>query len=351
MYKKLVSGIKLLRNIASIKLGRPKPIIAVWETTYRCNMRCCFCNEKNLLAEEMDTAEALQIINQLARLGTNVILLTGGEPTLREDIDRIMDAIRKSGMTSIFTTNGFNVKHRLNTILKADLIRVSVDGYGDVHDAVRGVPGAFDRVSEVVPLLVKARKKPMLVCVVTSMASRTNLGKLLEQARRWKVQVDLSMVTYSMRTGRMTPDEEKVSRIQKESRVGEEEFLDMLDEFQRVYPDVVANPSFYRRLIGSGGLGKRCRAMDVSLNIRPNGKVSIPCDAFTLFEISGSVEEMWSRMSKLTEIKEKLGEYGFCSYCYKRCIAFPSMMLNFRDLADLMGSYLPTIKSARRDKA
>ena len=344
MYKRLTGGLNLLRNIAGIRLGYPSPIIAVWETTYRCNMKCHFCNEKNLVVDEMDTRQAVNMIRQLDKLNTNVILLTGGEPTIREDIDTIMDSIRKSGMTSIFTTNGQSIKRHLKTLLKADLIRVSVDGYGEVHDKVRETPGAFAKIEEGVPLLVEAGKPPMLVCVVTSLANRENLRQLFQQAREWKVQIDFSMVTYSLRTEKVSGTSKKISEIQEECRIHEKDFLDMLYEFQKDYPDVLANPKFYKHLILSGGLGKRCKALDVSLNIRPNGRASIPCDAFALFELDGPMQEVWSKMQGYDEIKSKLGEYEFCHSCYKRCIAFPSMLIDFRNLIDLAASYFPTMK-------
>ncbi|MDD3905564.1 MAG: radical SAM protein [Candidatus Omnitrophica bacterium] len=342
--QKIKYGLKLLGNILAIKLGMPRPIIAVWETTYRCNMRCAFCNEKNMAAKEMDTPEAIRMIEELAEIGTNIILLTGGEPTLRNDIDAIMDAVKKSGMTSIFTTNGLNAKNRISAILKADMIRLSVDGYGDVHDAIRGTPGAFESVRELVPILVKAGKPPMIVCVATRAADRENLKKLFAQAREWGVQVDLSMVTYSMRTKITSEDAKEVSSIQQDSRLGEADFLDTLDEFKEMFPDVLANPGFYRRLITDGGLGTRCRALDVSLNIRPDGTVSIPCDAFTLFKLEGDKHDVWRRMRGLKDVREKLGKYEFCNACYKRCIAFPSMLLSIKNLLDLVKAYLPTVR-------
>lgn len=341
---RLVKGLKLLRNVTAIRMSRPRPIIAVWETTYRCNMNCCFCNEKNLITEEMDTRRALEMVKELDRLKTNVILLTGGEPTTRKDIDVIMDSIRKTGMTSIFTTNGLTIKKNLKTLLKADMIRLSVDGFGEVHDRIRGTQGAFQKISEGVPLLVEAGRPPMLVCVVTRLANFENLKRLFEQARRWKVQIDFSMVTYSLRTEKVSEGAKPISEIQKESRINEKEFLQMLDLFENEYPDVLANPGFYKHLIRSGGLGKKCRALDVSLNIRPSGRVSIPCDAFTLEELNGRMDENWARMRDCNDIRRRLGHFEFCKSCYKRCIAFPSMLLDFRNIVDLGKSYFPSIK-------
>lgn len=344
MFRKVKNVLRLLKNVVSIRCGRPYPIIAVWDTTYRCNMRCCFCNEKNLISKEMDTSAALNMIAQLAKLKTSVLLLTGGEPTLRRDIDIIMTQIKNSGMSSIFTTNGSTIRQNLKSLVKADMVRLSVDGYGHVHDTIRGAPGAFKKISEGVPLLVDAGKPPMLICVVTTKVDRDNLRKLFDQARTWGVQVDLSMVTYSRRTDISSKDKENFSQNQKENRIRKEDFLLLLDEFEKDYSDVIANPKFYRKIIENGGLGKACRAMDVALSIKPDGRVAVPCDAFTLRMLEGSMQDIWGQIQTMNDIKNKLGEYGFCSYCYKRCIAFPSMLLNFKNLVDLISSYLPSIK-------
>jgi MoaA/NifB/PqqE/SkfB family radical SAM enzyme len=344
MLKKIIDLVKLVKNISCIKLGFPRPIIAVWEVTYGCNMRCVFCNEKNLIAEEMNTSEALVMIERLRRLKTNIILLTGGEPTIRDDIGILVDAIKKSGLTLIFTTNGLTIKKNLATLVKADLIRLSVDGYGHIHDQIRGVPGAFKKIEEGVPLLIKAGKPPMLVCVVTNIANRDNLRQLFLKAREWGVQIDFSMVTYSSKTEKAINELNAISEIQKNCRISEEEFLKMLEEFKNDFPDVLANPRFYKHLIMSGGLGKKCRALDVSLNIRPNGHISIPCDAYTLKELEGDIRDSWSKMQQLKDVKAKVGEYYFCKKCYKRCIAFPSMFLSFNNFVDLSRSYFPSLK-------
>lgn len=344
MLKKIIALIKLFKNIACIKLGFPRPIIAVWEVTYRCNMRCVFCNEKNLIAEEMNTSEALVMIQRLSKLKTNIVLLTGGEPTMRGDIGILVDAIKKCGLTLIFTTNGLTIRENLSILVKADLIRLSVDGYGHIHDQIRGVPGAFKKIEEGVRLLVKAGKPPMLVCVVTTTANRDNLRQLFLRAREWGVQIDFSMVTYSLKTEKNLNESNAISELQEKSRVNEEEFLEMLEEFRNNFSDVLANPRFYKHLITSGGLGKRCRALDVSLNVRPNGHISIPCDAYTITELEGDVCDNWWKMQQLKDVKAEVGEYFFCKKCYKRCIAFPSMLLSFNNFADLLKAYSPSLK-------
>jgi MoaA/NifB/PqqE/SkfB family radical SAM enzyme len=344
---RLSTGLRLLENVVRTRLGRPRPIVALWELTYRCNMGCDFCNEKNLVSPELDTPRALQLIAELAQLRTCMVLLTGGEPTLRKDFDVLMGAIAESGLGSILCTNGSNVTRKLDAVLKADLIRVSVDGYGEFHDRIRAAPGAFDKIRECVPRLLRAGKPPMLVTVVTSQTPRENLRRLLAQARDWGVQVDLSIVVHSMRTAPSSERTHLPTVNQQRNRLAAPAFLELLSECELDYPDVLANPGFYRTLLSEGGLGKRCRALDVSLNIKPDGTVSLPCDAFALERLAGDLPQIWAKMQTLHEMKAGLGSYAFCKDCYKRCIAFPSLLLDFEHLADLLYSYLPTLAPRR----
>ncbi len=346
-YRRLLGAVRLLKTIAGTRIGRSKPMLAVWETTYRCNMRCSFCNEQDFSMPELNTEQALDLVRQLGELGTNIILLTGGEPTLRPDFPAIMRAIAESGMTCILCTNGSHIAAHWNAVLKADLLRISVDGHGEAHDRIRGSPGAFARISECVPRLVAAGHAPMLATVVTTGTSAENLHRLLRQARAWGVQVELSMVVYSRRTAALTDETEFSSPRQRLHRLGEADLVELLTRCARQYPEVVANPKFYRRLVTRGGLGKQCRALDVSLNIRPDGSVSIPCDAFAVRYLTGGMREVWSQMQGMRDVKQKLGEYPFCRNCYKRCIAFPSLLLDLPHLTDLCWAYFPSVLPSR----
>ena len=69
-----------------------KPYAISWNTTYRCNLRCSHCYlDTNALTNqsvsELSTREGYKLIDQMAELNPNLLLiLTGGEPLLRKDI-------------------------------------------------------------------------------------------------------------------------------------------------------------------------------------------------------------------------------------------------------------------------
>jgi uncharacterized radical SAM superfamily Fe-S cluster-containing enzyme len=67
----------------SPKLSAPKMI--TWEVTYRCDMKCphCFTAAGKPLANELDTKQAMELIDRLAAMHVFTVLLSGGEPLLR----------------------------------------------------------------------------------------------------------------------------------------------------------------------------------------------------------------------------------------------------------------------------
>ena len=146
---KLNTGLRLVPAIFKAKYIKPVPIFCQWEITYNCNMDCQFCTFKKNIAlkeqyPELNTSQAIDIIRQLDDLGTKILNFSGGEPTLRKDLPILIDEAKKRKMTVFFSTNGSTLKDTAKNLLKADMIRVSIDGPKEIHDKIRRYPGAFD---------------------------------------------------------------------------------------------------------------------------------------------------------------------------------------------------------------
>src|SRR5690348_10996598 len=85
-----------------------RPIYAVWEITLRCDLACTHCGSRAGRArpEELTTAEALDLVGQMAELGVKEVTLIGGEAYLRDDWTEIARAVRARGMQCSITTGG-----------------------------------------------------------------------------------------------------------------------------------------------------------------------------------------------------------------------------------------------------
>jgi radical SAM protein with 4Fe4S-binding SPASM domain len=122
----------------------------VWEITLACNARCVHCGSSAGAARprELTTQEATALVDELASLGCRTITLSGGEPLLREDWPVIARAARGRGMTVDVITNGLLAAARADAIARAGLAGVSfsIDGPAPLHDEMRGVDGALERL-------------------------------------------------------------------------------------------------------------------------------------------------------------------------------------------------------------
>ncbi len=132
-----------------------RPQSVVWELTLACNLRCGHCGSRagRALPDEMDTAECLDAVRQLHELGCELITLSGGEPTLRDDWNTIAEEIARRKMYVNMVTNGIYGKGQsaagiAKRALAAGMcnVGVSLDGPREIHDQIRG-NGTFERTS------------------------------------------------------------------------------------------------------------------------------------------------------------------------------------------------------------
>jgi MoaA/NifB/PqqE/SkfB family radical SAM enzyme len=72
----------------------PGPDLLVWLCTSRCNLNCRHCYVNYRFQGELNTEEALNFIEEVARLRPNFFSITGGEPLLRKDLFQILEKAR-----------------------------------------------------------------------------------------------------------------------------------------------------------------------------------------------------------------------------------------------------------------
>ncbi len=130
-----------------------RPVV-VWNTTRRCNLACVHCysnSDRACSSDELSGREARAFIDDLARFGVPVLLLSGGEPLLRPDVVELAEYASAVGLRVAFSTNGTLIDRRRARELRdagVAYVGVSLDGLGETNDRFRGVDGAFDRALE-----------------------------------------------------------------------------------------------------------------------------------------------------------------------------------------------------------
>jgi radical SAM protein with 4Fe4S-binding SPASM domain len=186
----------------------------VWELTLRCNLRCMHCGATagRPRADELTTAEVLEVADELVALPAEEVTLMGGELFLRPDWLPVAERLREGGVQVVIFTNATLLTPERITQLRAlqpRTIGTSIDGgRAAVHDAIRGVPGALDATQSAIDDLQRAGLR---VSVITTL-TRRNLYELPTIARlllgrdiRWQIQVAGGGGERLARTDLLTP--------------------------------------------------------------------------------------------------------------------------------------------------
>ena len=132
-----------------LQFAQDKRPVVVWNMTRRCNLKCvhCYASAGGAAApDELTTAEAKDMIADLAVFGAPVILFSGGEPLLRPDLAELAAFATARGMRAVISTNGVLLTSERIAVFRdigLSYIGVSLDGMEGTHDRLRGVHGAF----------------------------------------------------------------------------------------------------------------------------------------------------------------------------------------------------------------
>lgn len=111
-------------------LSTRHPILAHIVPMRRCNLSCAYCNEYDQVSKPVPLGVMQRRIDRLADLGTSIITVSGGEPTLHPDLDEIIRHIRSRGMIAGMITNGyFLTPQRIRGLNRAGLqhLQISID--------------------------------------------------------------------------------------------------------------------------------------------------------------------------------------------------------------------------------
>jgi Y-X(10)_GDL-associated radical SAM protein len=178
------------------------PVHVVWEITLACDLKCQHCGSRagRRRPDELTTAECLDLVAQLARLGTREVTLIGGEAYLRRDWVEIVRAVRAHDMDCAMQTGALHLnEERIRQAAEAGIqaIGVSVDGLEELHDRLRGVKGSFAAAFEALRLLRKHGVPSSVNTQITSLVL-PQLRELCELfieagAKNWQVQLTVAM--------------------------------------------------------------------------------------------------------------------------------------------------------------
>jgi radical SAM protein with 4Fe4S-binding SPASM domain len=176
--------LNLARSFTYMGIKKPislyTPFLVVWDFTHKCNLSCkhCYSNSGAIREEELTTAQALEVVDQLADAGVTALAFSGGEPLTRKDFFEVARHAADRGLYVSVATNGILLTKENVVKLKqagVNYLDISIDGASaKTHDEFRGLAGAFDKAVQGLKNCVEA---DLCVCIATT-ATRDNYEEL-----------------------------------------------------------------------------------------------------------------------------------------------------------------------------
>lgn len=168
----------------------------VWELTLACCFSCKYCGSHagKARANELTTAECLDVAKQLAKMGCERVSLIGGEVFLRPDWNEIAAALTSKGIRVSIITNGFLFEESLIQQLKTaniESVAVSLDSVELVHDKYRQ-KGSFQRAAVAIDKLI-GKGIPVSVISTLNRESASHISEFYEWLKAkeifaWQIQ-------------------------------------------------------------------------------------------------------------------------------------------------------------------
>lgn len=262
-------------------------------TTYRCNAKCNMCNVwqyPTKPSEEIDPKHYAKLPDGMR------INITGGEPTIREDIDEIFRILYPKASLLELSTNGFYTDKIIALAEKYPniLIRVSLEGLPAMNDRKRGTKDGFDHALRTMLELKKTKCKNIGFSVVISEDNYQDLLHLYELCSYLGVELGNSVVHNSWYfhkednktdgEGALTEHEKFATALLQSKRVG---IKNKLKDYGRAY----FNKSIHKRLRGDEpGYRPPCGALSDFFFIDPYGNIT-PCNGSREEWILGNIIE------------------------------------------------------------
>ncbi len=262
-------------------------------TTFRCNAQCNMCNIWKFQTNPNEEIDASYYENLPAGLRINI---TGGEPTLRKDIDRIFEILYPKSRLLELSTNGYNTAKIVELANKYPniLIRVSVEGLPKINDTKRGIKDGFDHALRTMLELKKTKCKNIGFSVVISPDNYMDLLHLYELCVALDVELGNSAVHnswYFHKEDNQIESEEALRQHElfvKALLTSKRRHLkDRLKDYGRAY----FNRSIHRRLRGdTDEYRPPCGALSDFFFIDPWGNVT-PCNGSGEEWVMGNIKE------------------------------------------------------------
>lgn len=284
-------------------------------TTFRCNAKCNMCNVWRFPTqpeEELDPKYYTKLPDGLR------INITGGEPTLREDIDEIFGILYPKSSLLELSTNGFYTEKVVALANKYPniLIRVSLEGLPTLNDTKRGTKEGFDHALRTMLELKKTKCKNIGFSVVISPDNYMDLLYLYDLCSSLGVELGNSVVHnswYFHKEDNTTMSEEALIQHRKFTEALLTSKRNGLKNKLKDYGRAYFNKSIHKRLRGDEyGYRPPCGALKDFFFVDPWGNIT-PCNGSKEEWILGNLRDNdFDEIMNSQKAKELLSKISHC---------------------------------------
>ena len=236
-------SIDTIKRLATLKSHRiySLPIVILMPHS-RCNCRCVMCdiwkgNNNIKQLEEHDISNLLDSLNQLK---TKMIVMSGGEALMHPNFFRLCEIIKSNSIKITLLSTGLLLKKYSKDVLRlTDEVIVSLDGSREIHDKIRNIPNAFDKLRAGVRELKKENQKFRVTarCVIQKENFR-DFPNIVDAAK----EIGLDQISFL--TADVTTDAFNRPDLWNEQKAGEIKLsVNELDEFKNVIESLIITHS------------------------------------------------------------------------------------------------------------
>jgi len=321
---RLVMTIEKAASIVVRSLTPNRPYHVQWMLTRKCNYRCKGCNvwrEQDI--EELSTEEVKRGLDILRELGVIEVVLSGGNPLLRNDIGEIIEYSSRFFITTVYDNGSIAIK-KIDDLRNADLVAISIDSLDpQKNDYVRGVKGAWRKAMETVE---KLHEEGVSVSVSPTI-SQFNLYEILDFTKYFinkgiPIWYTLYSYDFSNQQGQLF----KIGKKDDEFTIVDKAMVNLcnsLIDMKKKNSNVLMTTKLLKAVKHLYSTGKRtwtCRAFQNFFVIDPLGRVA-GCHLHDPVASIFNLPKVWNS-PKFDALRKK---YSKCTRCTYLCYIFYSL--------------------------
>lgn len=299
-----------------------KPVLVHFEVTMRCNARCGFCDYWKTDATAK-ASELKSFVDAARYFNPMMITYTGGEPTLRRDLEDIVGAVDRAvkiQYSTLITHGGMLTPERAKSLWDAGIhqFNISLDYLDERHDKARGIPGLTKKIFDTVPRMRALGVNSIKFNTVIRDSNLDQLMPIVYRAKELGVSVNFSSYTDSKNGN---PDglihDAKIAEL-------DEVICEML-AFKKKHRGVITSSDYYLQQIPRyvrGEIREPCRSGIRTIHIDPTGHVK-RCPDF-------KPDFHWQQFRKYEPIE--------CNACFYACRGEAQAPIRINRIRDVMAT-------------